>query len=122
MIVAGLVILGWGGVIYRKEGAGAALEFFFAVDEEDSETTEETGSNDKTEKTPPAPQSVKDDLYFDAPTRSSNSAVILRINQKFTTFHRGGKADQTIPRISSYSAPAVMRKPIVGRYREPNSG
>jgi len=65
MVAVGLLIVGWGGVVYRSEGTGAALEFFFTVGDDMSESPDETASDDKPEKTPPAPQSLKDDLYFD---------------------------------------------------------
>ena len=65
MVSFGLLIVGWGVVVYRNDGARAALEFFLIAGDEKSESEKTDSSDDRQEKTPPTPQSLKDDLYFD---------------------------------------------------------
>jgi len=61
LVVGGIAILGWAGVIYKTAGFGEAAEFLLTVDEEEAENAAESS----TEKTPPTPEKLKNDLIFD---------------------------------------------------------
>lgn len=64
MAMIGIGILGWAGVVYKTQSAGEAWEFLTTVRDEKPRSNEST-SSEESERTPPAPQSLKDDLYFD---------------------------------------------------------
>lgn len=65
MFVIGLAIIGWGFLLVQRDGLDAAISFLTTVDS--NSTGQESGSHpsDKPEKIPPAPQSLKDELYFE---------------------------------------------------------
>jgi hypothetical protein len=72
MFGAGLLIIGVAiiGLTYWKfssEGAGAAAEFLLSTGENDSSTVSQN-QND-TQKTPPAPENLKNELYFERADR-----------------------------------------------------
>lgn len=63
MALAGFGILGWAGVVYKTQSARQAWEFLVTVRDEKEGSNGRTSSGES-ERTPPAPQSLKDDLYF----------------------------------------------------------
>lgn len=64
----GVVILAYGGYLFKSEGWREAWEFLVtATSESDGGTTSSGGSN--TEKTPPAPESLKNELFFERADR-----------------------------------------------------
>ena len=65
LIVGGIAIFAWGGVIYRKDGIKEATSFLFTA-EGDSDV--QSSTND-VEKTPPISQRKKDALYMDRAAR-----------------------------------------------------
>lgn len=59
--------VGVGALTYRKyaeEGSAGAVEFLLTADEDDGSDASHAGSEDNVEKTPPAPEKLKNDLYF----------------------------------------------------------
>lgn len=58
-VTGGFVIAGWAGILYRKDGRSRAIEFLMRT--ENSGGDKSTGS----EKTPPAPEKLKNTLIFD---------------------------------------------------------
>lgn len=56
----GLAVFGWGGYLYRSYGLEQASRFLFHTG--DGKST--SGSTDPTEKTPPAPKDLKEELKF----------------------------------------------------------
>lgn len=50
--------------VYAEEGAGAAVGFLLTT-EEDGESSRSGSGDDGVEKTPPAPESLRSDLYFE---------------------------------------------------------
>jgi hypothetical protein len=54
--------------VYTTEGAGAAVTYLFTVQSED-ETDSTRDDDDETEKTPPAPENLKNELYFERAER-----------------------------------------------------
>lgn len=65
LLLGGLAIFGWAIVLYTQKGPAEAWAFLTTVST-DNESNSGSGDNgDDVERTPPAPQSLKDDLYFD---------------------------------------------------------
>lgn len=60
-VLVGLGIFGWGGLIYRTDGWRDSVEFLFNTESSRSSS----GSTASTEKTPPAPEHLKNELIFD---------------------------------------------------------
>lgn len=61
-----IAVLGRTYHVYRTEGTSAALEYFVSVDHADEETQlSSSEDSDSPEKTPPTPESMKDDIYFE---------------------------------------------------------
>lgn len=72
LIGAGLLAIGFAvlGVTYWKfssEGTGAAVEFLLSTGDDNSNTADQNESN--TQKTPPASESLKNELYFERADR-----------------------------------------------------
>ncbi|WP_226039056.1 HNH endonuclease signature motif containing protein [Natrinema sp. DC36] len=68
LLLGSLIIFGWAIALYKRDGAAEAWSFLTTVDTNDeSDSKSNTGDNGEgtVERTPPAPQSLKDDLYFD---------------------------------------------------------
>lgn len=68
LLLGGLAIVGWAIALYKQEGAAEAWTFLTTVstnDESDSKSTTDGTDEDDVERTPPTPQSLKDELYFD---------------------------------------------------------
>ncbi|MFC7230337.1 HNH endonuclease [Saliphagus sp. GCM10025308] len=64
LLLGGLAIFGWAIALYNQEGAAEAWTFLTTVNSNDESDT--AGDNeDNVKRTPPAPQSLKDELYFD---------------------------------------------------------
>jgi hypothetical protein len=67
LLVIGVLVTGFAYLKYRSGGADAAMEFLQGSEEtEGSPTTDETNEPNKT---PPTPQSLKDELYFERADR-----------------------------------------------------
>lgn len=63
-----LLPLGIAGLTYRvysTKGGKEAIKFLVSADNEDSEKSSRKSSDETTEKTPPAPQKMKDEIYFE---------------------------------------------------------
>lgn len=67
--IGGVLILAFAGVIYKTKGAAEAIDFLVSSDSSDTNDVS-GGSDDEQERTPPAPQKLKDDLYFDRANQS----------------------------------------------------
>ncbi|WP_254763369.1 HNH endonuclease [Natrinema marinum] len=65
MVMVGGAIFGWAAVLFSTSGAGEAWDFLTTVDSDEESSTTNSESNGETKRTPPAPQSLKDELYFD---------------------------------------------------------
>lgn len=62
LVTVGVGGMGWTYLIYQQEGMSAATEFLLSTGDNDSTpTTSDSG----TEKTPPAPENLKNELYFE---------------------------------------------------------
>lgn len=61
MLLLGSAILGWGAVIFRRDGAGEAFTFLFNAEDR----SEPIDSGYDTDRTPPLSQRKKDILYLD---------------------------------------------------------
>lgn len=59
--LGGVLILGWAGVVYRQNGLSETIEFLWTAEDAGSSSTTSNG----TEKTPPAPQRLREELMFD---------------------------------------------------------
>lgn len=62
MGVIGLAILAWAGFIYRTQGPSEALDFLVTTDDEENAGGSTEGG--ETEKTPPTPETLKNELIF----------------------------------------------------------
>lgn len=60
MVLIGLAILGWGGFLYRNHGWDQASDFLFDSGKGKPALTDVTN-----EKTPPAPEKLKNEIIFD---------------------------------------------------------
>lgn len=60
-LIGGAVILGWAGIIFRRNGAAEAFNYLATIE---SGSSGDASSDDPT-KTPPPPEKLKDELIFD---------------------------------------------------------
>lgn len=68
LFLGGLAIFGWAIALYKQKGPAEAWSFLTTVDTDDespSKSNIDDNGGDTVERTPPAPQSLKDELYFD---------------------------------------------------------
>lgn len=59
LVTVGIGGLGWTYVLYQRKGMGAATEFLVSTGDDSASTTD-----DETEKTPRAPESLRNELFF----------------------------------------------------------
>lgn len=64
MAIGGVAILGVAVVLYRTRGRSAAVDFLLTLDEEADQASSDEKTDD-VKRTPPAPESLKNDLIFD---------------------------------------------------------
>jgi len=65
-----VVVLGLTYQVYSSEGVGAAIAYLFTVQEQtDEQPAGSEGNNDGTQRTPPAPEGLKNELYFERADR-----------------------------------------------------
>lgn len=65
MVLIGIAIFGWAAMLFSTSGASEAWDFLMTADSDEDSNTRSSGSNEESERTPPAPQSLKDELYFE---------------------------------------------------------
>jgi len=65
MVMVGVAIFGWAAMLFSTSGASEAWNFLTMVDSDEGSSTTSSESNKESKQTPPAPQSLKDELYFD---------------------------------------------------------
>ncbi|WP_254810619.1 HNH endonuclease [Natronosalvus amylolyticus] len=68
LILTGLAIIAWAIAIYNKEGPKEAWSFLITLESgNESDTESDTGDTNKdtVEHTPPTPQKMRDELYFE---------------------------------------------------------
>lgn len=63
LMAAGVLVTALAYRVYARDWIDAAIDYLLSTEDTDSET-DATSDADSLEKTPPAPQSLKDDLYF----------------------------------------------------------
>jgi|GEM_PF-563569 len=64
LLGVGVIVLGQTYLVYASDGARAAVKYLTTVDKEETQTSESESANE-TEKTPPAPNHMKEDIYFE---------------------------------------------------------
>lgn len=65
MLVSGIAIVGWGLALAQRDGISAAVKFLSTIEDNSKGQKKDSQSSNEPEKTPPAPQSLKDELYFE---------------------------------------------------------
>lgn len=65
LLLGGLAIFGWAIMLYKRGEHAEAWSFLSTVDTDDEFGSESNIDGDDVERTPPAPQSLKNELYFD---------------------------------------------------------
>lgn len=65
LLLAGLVIIGWAGVLGRTHGWDEAIQFLATTGEKSKNASSQPNTGDETEKTQPAPESLKNKLIFE---------------------------------------------------------
>lgn len=70
LAVGGVAIFGWAAVVYKTSGPAEAWKFLTAIEENEDQESVSSESDNGFEKTPPAPQSLKDELFFERAKQS----------------------------------------------------
>ncbi|MFC6767833.1 HNH endonuclease [Natrinema soli] len=65
MLVSGIAIIGWVLVLAQRDGVSAAIKFLSTIEDDSKVQKKDSQSSNGPEKTPPTPQSLKDELYFE---------------------------------------------------------
>ncbi|MFP9192979.1 HNH endonuclease [Natrialbaceae archaeon A-CW1-1] len=65
MIAIGMLVFGWAAVLFKSQSPKAAWNFLTTLEREDTAEETDDKEDDEIEKTPPAPKSLKDELYFE---------------------------------------------------------
>lgn len=65
LLLVGVVVLGLAYRVYASEGLGAAVDYLITVEEDEDAESSQTQTETETERTPPAPKSMKDDIFFE---------------------------------------------------------
>lgn len=65
MTSIGILIFGWAFMLYKTQGLGVAWNFLTTISEDNDKHSSDSESNNEPDRTPPASQSLKDELFFE---------------------------------------------------------